>query len=434
MIRAARWPSRGGRIRRAGAGASLCAALIVQAPALAQENATAQAKTLFNAGAQAYERTQYTAAIQAFEQAYKLAPRPGILFSTAQAYRRRYTVDRRPEDVSIAIARYREYLDKVPQGGRRSDVITALAELEPLVARLPAPAAAGIEATAPGPAPGEGKLQTRLMISSHVEGAVVSVDGNAPAELPFIEEVAPGKHRVKVTAAGHFDDERQIAAAEGGVVALDIPLREKPALLTIAVEERADVSIDGRLVGLAPLPRPLEVSSGRHLVTVSRGGRRPFSREVELARDERRTVAVELEMTDQRYAAITLVGVSIAGAVVGGVIGAFALRENGIAEDIYRGEIEKGNASEARRNAYTDALGARDELRRAAGIALGVGALIGGAGALLFLTDFPESAPFVPRDEAPSPQRKDPGDATLEISAAPAFGPGFAGVAVGARF
>jgi len=107
-------------LKRAWLPALLAASLLTRAPALAQEDATAQAKTLFNAGAQAYERTQYTAAIQAFEQAYKLAPRPGILFSTAQAYRRRYIVDRRPEDLSIAIARYREYLDKVPQGGRRN--------------------------------------------------------------------------------------------------------------------------------------------------------------------------------------------------------------------------------------------------------------------------------------------------------------------------
>lgn len=420
-------------MRRSWSAASLCAALLAEAPALAHGDAIGEAKALFNAGAQAYERTQYTAAIHAFEQAYKLAPRPGILFSTAQAYRRRYIVDRRAEDLSTAIARYREYLDAVPQGGRRGDVITALAELEPLVARL---TALDPGATA-GPPPADLKPQTRLMISSPIEGAVVSLDGGPPAELPFIEEVEPGKHRVKISAPGHFDDERQIAAAEGGVVGLDIPLRERPALLTVAVEESAEVSIDGRLVGVAPLAQPIELSAGRHLVVLSRSGRRPFSRDVALSRAERRTLAVKLETTDQRYAALALMGAGVAGALAGGVIGALAIRQDGIAEDIYHGEIKKGNALPERRDRYVEALESREELRRAAGIGFSSGALVGGIGLLLFLTDFPKSAPVLPRDEAPaapSPRWDAPGDPEMEISAAPALGPGFGGATLGGRF
>ncbi|MCC6555252.1 MAG: hypothetical protein IT372_19995, partial [Polyangiaceae bacterium] len=119
-------------MRRAAALGAALVLLAAAAPAPAQGDPTAQAKVLFNAGAQAYERTQFTAAIQAFEEAYKLAPRPGVLFSIAQAYRRRYTVDKRPGDLQIAIARYRAYLDTVPEGGRRKDAVQALAELEPI--------------------------------------------------------------------------------------------------------------------------------------------------------------------------------------------------------------------------------------------------------------------------------------------------------------
>src|SRR5262249_49982115 len=56
-----------------------------------------QAKNYFNAGATAYAAGQFVAAAQAFDQAYKLAPRPAILFSMAQAERRQYVIDSRPE-------------------------------------------------------------------------------------------------------------------------------------------------------------------------------------------------------------------------------------------------------------------------------------------------------------------------------------------------
>ena len=128
-----------------------------------------QAKTYFNAGAQAFGAGQFTAAVQAFEEAYKLAPRPAILFSMAQAERRQYAVDRRPENLRRAVAHYRQYLKEVDKGGRRADAAQALSELEPMLAKLDAePRAAGTP-----PAPPPEVAQTRLMVSTQTKGAEV---------------------------------------------------------------------------------------------------------------------------------------------------------------------------------------------------------------------------------------------------------------------
>src|SRR4051812_4150596 len=110
------------RTMRRAAAAVLAATMTLARAASAQDGtALERAKTFFNAGAQAYAAGQYGAAIQAFEEAYKLAPRPQLLFSIAQALRKEYYVG---QDVAIArsaIKQYRDYLDQVPALGRRAD-------------------------------------------------------------------------------------------------------------------------------------------------------------------------------------------------------------------------------------------------------------------------------------------------------------------------
>ena len=95
-----------------------------------------RAKELFDAGAREYEAGRYDGAIQAFEQAYKLAPRDGIVFSIAQAHRRQYTKTRDKHHLVQAVALYKEYIDKVKSGGRVADAVKALGDIEPLAAAL----------------------------------------------------------------------------------------------------------------------------------------------------------------------------------------------------------------------------------------------------------------------------------------------------------
>jgi hypothetical protein len=389
-----------------------------------------KAKTYFNAGAQAYAVGQYPVAVQAFEEAYKLAPRPAIQFSIAQAERRQYFVDRNADHLRRAIEMYRRYVDVVKQGGRRADAVQALSELEPLAAALPAAAAPASSAEPPRPAP-----VARVMVSSATQGARVSLDGAASAEAPLIGEVKPGRHRVRVVAPGFFDEQRDVVAVEGGLVALDLSLRERPAQLGLAAPADARVFVDGRPAGTTPLARPLELAPGRHLVSVLRNGSLAFSTEVELGRGESRTQQVQLQTSSQRITSYAVFGAGAASLVAGGVFFVLARSRQSSAEAVLE-ERAAGAISPERLDEYSEARDARDRWMRAGTVATGAGAALGLVGALLYAFDQPNlgDAAAAPRERpaptTPRPTRPEPG----EISATPLLGPGAWGAALQSRF
>jgi tetratricopeptide (TPR) repeat protein len=417
--------------RRVVLTAALLAALAgTMAPARARAAdapaAIEQARTYFNAGAQAYEAGRFSAAVQAFRQAYALAPRPAILFSMAQAERKAWYVDKHPDDLKHAIEHYHAYLDQVPTGGRRADAADGLAELEPIAARLAPQQASG----APSPA---AEAKTRLMVTSSTPGAKASLDGGPAADVPLIDDVTPTKHHVRVWADGYFDEERDAIAVQGSLVALDVPLREKPALLTVATEADASVFVDGRPIATTPLRGPIELPAGTHLVAITKNGRKAFTREVALARGQATTLPVKLESSGQRKAAWVVLGAGGAALVAGGVFTALALVEQGDAQRVLDAQA-KGNISQSDVDAENSALAARDRWRTAAiasfGGAAGL-ALIGGA---LYVFDRPSvelgpPPPESPRPSGPAPQRE-----PLEMGAAPWLAPGGGGLSVAGRW
>ncbi len=411
-------------MRRAPVAAVLCLAVVSSSAARAQDK-TAQARTLFNAGAKAYEKGEYLAAAQAFQQAYKLASRPSLIFSTAQAYRRQYIVDKRPEHARIAADYYRRYLKAEPNGKRRSEAVAGLEMLQP--ALTVEPAADGSE---PAPAP-EVKAQTWIMITTPEAEAKMSVDGRPFGNLN--QEVKPGPHQVVIRAPGYHDEARKLSPTDGQALALDIPLRPKSAQLTIQVESGASISVDGRFVGEAPLARPLDVKAGRHLLSITAPGRAGYSREIRVSRGQKQTVRVDLETTGQRTLSYVLLGGGFIGLAGGGVFSWLALDREGDAQGVLDAQGQ-GNIGRADQDNYDRARAARDDWRLAAGISFGVGGALGLTGLMLYLFDEPRAPAVTPIDDgadAPKPT-KQPTD--MEISAAPWFGPGQLGAGLSGRF
>ena len=101
---------------------ALLAALLALGPRPALAGPVEEAKALFYAGAQAYDAGQFPAppSRRSRLRPYRLAARPGILFSIAQAHRKQYYIAKHPDDLRAALKGYREYLAQVQQGGRRS--------------------------------------------------------------------------------------------------------------------------------------------------------------------------------------------------------------------------------------------------------------------------------------------------------------------------
>src|SRR5262245_58136921 len=90
----------------------------------------AAAERYFRIGSKAYAAQNFAAAATSFDEAYKALPMPEIAFSAAQAYRRLYQIDPKPQYVRRAVELYKVYLGVVKRGGRVGDAADNLAEMK----------------------------------------------------------------------------------------------------------------------------------------------------------------------------------------------------------------------------------------------------------------------------------------------------------------
>ena len=389
--------------------------LALQSSVSAAEDAekTAQAKVIFNSGAQAFTNARFKDAAELFDEAYKLAPLPPILFSMAQAERNQYFLDHDPQFLRRALQHYRAYLAQVPTGGRSREATEALAELGPFEPR--------IDPTTPGAAPA--KSRTRLLISVQTSDALVSLDADPPVAAPLVHDVTPGKHRVRVTAEGHFPEEKDLVAVEGNLVSSELTLRERPALVFIEVEPDTDIAVDGRRLGISPLSGPLTLAAGTHFLALIKNGRRAVSRTLTLSRGQELRLVETLQRTPQRYISVGLLGTGAASMVAGVVFTAMALGEQGTLREI-ADERARGNIPSSRLADYASALDARDHLRTGALVTYGVGAALLLTGGFLYAID----RPVVERVTS------EPGPRPVGWSIAPAFSQGHIGATVVGSF
>lgn len=386
-------------------------------------DALAKARTYFNVGARAYAAGQFDDAVQAFQQAYKLVPRVGLLFSIAQAYRKQYYLDNKPENLQAAIKYYRKYLARVPRGGRRADVAEALGELEPAAQKLQAEASPGGERPR--------KPATQIMVSSPTPDVSIELDGHAAGKLPFVSDVKPGKHRVVLTAPGYRDYVREISVLRGSVVPLDVPLVGKPAWLTVRAPAGARVSVDGRQLGSTPLA-PVELAAGRHFILVAKNGHEAFSREQSFGRGQTVQVDANLSSTTQRTVSWVLMGAGVSAVVAGGILGFEALRKQSDAQSILDRRTTH-NISANDLGAYTQLRNERDQFRSVGLIAAGAGVAVAATGVVLFVFDEPHAATPARPELGPRPTHT-PEEPSMEISAVPLWSPGAAGAELTGRF
>jgi tetratricopeptide (TPR) repeat protein len=401
--------------------------------AAAEPSEVARAREYFRAGAQAYSIGEYAAAVQAFEQAYTLAPRPAVLFSIAQAERRLYFESRERSHLEKAVQRYRDYLDADPRAARKVDAIQALSDLEPLLHSLAPTPETRVELPIAEPAPIASP--TRLMITSAAEGATLSLDGGEPQASPLIREVEPGEHVARVSASGYLSDERRVTAVRGALVTFDVVLTEKPSKLVVHAPSGAELSVDGRLQGTCPFPKPLELSSGPHLITLSKRGYLTWSEERRLARGETSTIIATMPRTAQRTAALIMFGAAASAMTASGVFAYFTLGQESSAKAFLdargRREFQESDLKE-----YDSIRTDRDRLRLAALASAGIGVGLAAAGAILFNYDgksTPESGP-VRSSTGPNRARKTAASSEAWISAQPLLGPNLAGLSIHAAF
>lgn len=384
----------------------------VLAPLLAATAAAAptkleEAKTYFDAGKQAYEARQYLAAALAFEQAYELSDNAAVLFSTAQAFRLHYLLERDVSSLDRAIDLYRRYLVEVSGGSRRADAAEHLASLELQLAQLTPERRAG--------AP-EDERPTQIMVASRIDGAQAWLDDDGPRPVPLVRAVAPGPHRVRVERDGYFPETLSVVAVEGRLVVAQVDLRPQPARLNVAAPAGAKIALDGRALGEAPLGS-VQIEAGQRLVTVQARGKTGFAKQVTLERGAETYVPVELEDTGQRTFSYVVLGTAAATFTAAMVTGSLALINEAAArgyllqkdvlqqEDLTGTDLSDYRIHRARRSRYAKSFYGT----------LIASAALGAAGAALYFLD-------------------EPGGAVPSLAVTPVLGPGTAGLASTLRF
>ena len=351
------------------------------APPITAE-AKARAKTLYLAGVQAFKAGRFAAALQAFESAYALQPVVNGVYNIARAQHMLYAAEGGEAPLRAALDGYRGYLEQAPDGKFRLEATRGLAELLPFEAPL---AAAGAAPRAEAP-----RAATRLLVMSSAPGAMVSLDGGEPVVAPLVREAAAGPHRVSVTAAGYVTAERELAAVEGALVPLDVPLQGQPAALSVLAPDGADIAVDGEVRGTLPLPEPLPLDAGRHTIAVLQTGHEPFVAPVEVAWGERRELDASLRVTPQRVASGLLLATGGAALAAGGVLLGLGLERQAAARDI----LDRRDAASItlpELDDYRAAAQDRDDYLLGAGITAAVGGALGVTGILLFALDRPEA-------------------------------------------
>lgn len=371
--------------------------LALCAVAAAQAVDKKAAERYFRAGEKAYEAQSFEAAARNFEEAYKAAPLPEIAFSAAQAYRRQYRVDARPEYVARAVVLYKLYLDKVKTGGRVADAADALFEMQHELDRL---IKMGVKVS-----PELAAEHTQLGVSvalggdtaaTHVREVdettrkaspeiVVTFDGKRVEPYALVN-IEPGTHAIHVEAPGYkpFDLEQKVV--QGTTNMIDVALDPKPAKVSFDVEEDARISIDGRPIGTTPLT--IDVPAGPHVVTILHRGREPVVRELTFDRGQALSLSQPLVMTARRravpYVAYTAGGI----AVVSAATAIAALVEDSRASSLNK-RIEMGNAPLSVGLEYQDKLQWRDRLVTVAWTTGAIAIATAGVAAWLYYADHP---------------------------------------------
>ena len=341
-----------------------------------------EAKTYFQAGQQAYEAGYYLDAARAFQRAYDLVPNPAITFSLAQTYRRQFYLDRDPGHLRTAIRAYRQYLQEVPRGGRRDDAVEHLGDLEQQ--RL----AMGLAPVEPEGGRAERESRTQLMITSQTAEAKAAIDGGPLSAVPVVAEVEPGEHAVRVEAPGHFDEEVSAVAIEGRLVVSQVDLRAMPAQVRLRAPAGAQIAVDGRPVGTAPFPRPLELPAGRHYLSAVQAGRQSFQTDLEVRRGEELEVVADMETTTQREVSYYFLGGGGILLVGTAAVVTVALLSEGQARLILRKrDVDMQNLTPTELDDYIQARDRRNDLLTASTASLVGGLLVTGVGAALYLLD-----------------------------------------------
>lgn len=250
----------------------LLVALAVPLAASAQEPAPDPAYTAaVSTAKQAFAAGDFLRAAASFEEAFSIEAKGNLLYNIAVCYEKAGKV---PE----AVANYERFIDAVPGTPLRPKIEQRIAALRASI---------------------QGKYLS-VNVRTEPPGAVIFVDDKARGAMgaaPVSFQLFPGSYTIIAELADYEPAKRRVELVEGQPMDLDIRLipSSRVGTVNLRISERgAEVSVDGRSVGRAPLEEPLRLMSGPHEITVVKPGFPTWTRTIEVQPRQTQTVQVDL--------------------------------------------------------------------------------------------------------------------------------------------
>jgi serine/threonine protein kinase len=119
------------------------------------------------------------------------------------------------------------------------------------------------------------KIEARPSAEVYVDGIY---QGDTPPALSLKLKV--GQHKVECRHPRYEDYREVLKIVNGEMSRRVITMRKLKGILSLVTQEGAEVYIDGRLIGVTPMNKPIELDSGPHMVTLKKSGFHTWSSEV----------------------------------------------------------------------------------------------------------------------------------------------------------
>ena len=283
-------------LSRVAAGLLCVAQLATSLPASAQSAVPAAADpergaALKQRGDEAMDSLHYDDALRLYEQSYEASPNPAVLYNESRVYQAR---GQYPEALALMLRFDREALPDLK--GRVAGFDALLEELRGHVAVLD--------------------------VRCNQNGAHVLVNDRVVGTTPLLEprEVNAGPATVAVTLDGYSPFKQSLDLPGKVTTALVVTLESSSRMGVLAVRVSgppADVSIDGKPMGMTPLELPL--AAGPHPLQLHREGSLDLQTSTIIVAGQRKELELDLASKrpiTQSWWFWTGVGVVVAGGAI----------------------------------------------------------------------------------------------------------------------
>lgn len=171
--------------------------LLLSANPTPVEPSVLKAREAFAAAQKLYQLGRYAEAAAKFEEAYAFRPHPTIQYNIGRCLEQL-------GDLPRAMRSYRDYLRLMPDAPDKDAVNASVAALERKL---------------------QDKGVQQVLVYADPANATISIDGKVLGVSPSSIELAPGNHRVNVTAPGHEEMQRSFVLSAQRSIELSFSLK-----------------------------------------------------------------------------------------------------------------------------------------------------------------------------------------------------------------